>query len=123
MSRVDIDALNALRSAATQGEWAEVPVDRAVHSEVHAVAANRTVAMWVEPANAKLIAATVNALPQIEAEIKQLRRVALAAMQHRDACRFHVTVAEEVRSAMALDLEISALLRTADPREINKGAR
>ena len=121
MSRVDIDALNALRSAATQGEWVEMPVGRAVHSEVHAQTANRTVALSVAPANAKFIVAAVNAMPQIEAEIRQLRRVALAAMQHRDARRFHKTVVEEVQSAMTLDLEISALLRTADPR--NRSAR
>lgn len=124
MSRVDFDALNALRTAATGGAWVAKPADGGVHSEVHAVHAplvDRVVATLVKPTDAKLIADVVTLFPSIEAEIRQLRRVALAAMQHRDACRFHKTVVEEVQSAMALDLEISALLKTADPR--NRSAR
>lgn len=117
MSRVDIDALNALRSAATPGKWIEMPVYKGVHSEVHASEANRTIAMWAEPANAKLISALVGAWPDIETEIRQLRKVALAAMRYRDTYRSGGPASEEVRSAMMLDLEISALVRTADPRE------
>lgn len=108
---VDLDEMNELRAAATRGTWTEEPVIRCEHVEVHAAEANRTVAMWLDASNAKLIVSLVNAWPQIEAELRQLRHVAAVAKRHRAEVRHQQ---DGFQTGMMLDLELSALSRMGD---------
>lgn len=110
---VDIDELNKLRAAAKAGTWASVPVLRGEHVEIHAVDVNRTIAMWLDSDDAKLVVSLVNAWEQIEAELYQLRNVANAAKIHRLAGQ---SLRDGFKTGMMLDLELSALSRLGDDK-------
>lgn len=76
VTALDLDALLALREQATQGEWATAPgfggredVIAVAHGGVDCF----TVAEALEPADAALIVAAVNALPGLCAEVERLR--------------------------------------------------
>ncbi len=117
MKGIDIEALKALRAKATSGEWVELPVTRAVHSDIHATSENRTVAMWVEPADAAFITAIVNAWPRMVEEMEQLQIVALAASYYRAVCVGRFPGTRELNTGVQLDAQLDVLIKTFGPRE------
>ena len=83
----DLDELDRLRAAATQGEWrAPAKVNIAVHADDCAIYVNRPVgdeapetrARW--DADARWIATAHNAYPAMAAELRELRRIVAATI-------------------------------------------
>lgn len=85
---VDLDHLEKLHAAATQGEWridedGNLVVDRASRKKSYVADC-----AWAEDPDGLYIAATHNALPALIAEVRALREVAEAAKLARDVIRF-----------------------------------